>query len=201
MTTPISRRSLAHGVLCASRGSVVDFGKGTGWPRADVAIVNAANRGGLGGGGVDGAISRAGGAALQAARKALPTKPTKNGGVCRIDTGGAVATGPDEAFGTYAATVVHAVGPNYRVRSDASASDALLASAYTEAMARAAEAKIKYLGFSLISAGIFRGSRSLRDVLEIGVKSVSQAAYPGLEEVHFVAYTQNEADLLEGLMA
>ena len=50
--------SLGHGArLCVSAGSVLDFGEGrTGWPRARTAVVNAANTGGLGGGGVDGAF-------------------------------------------------------------------------------------------------------------------------------------------------
>ena len=51
-------------LLVLSRGSVVDF-------RGDV-VVNSANAGCLGGGGVDGAITKAGGTALAEARRALP---------------------------------------------------------------------------------------------------------------------------------
>lgn len=51
-------------MFVVSQGSVVDF-------EGD-AIVNAANEGGLGGGGVDGAINAVGGEALYQARKALP---------------------------------------------------------------------------------------------------------------------------------
>ena len=50
--------------MSAAKGSVVEY--------TGTAIVNAANEGCLGGGGVDGAITAAGGEALHAAREALP---------------------------------------------------------------------------------------------------------------------------------
>ena len=78
----LSRQPLTHGWLCISRGSVVDF-------KGDV-IVNAANEGCLRGGGVDGAISRAGGDELRQARKALPVLEGSKGKRCR--TGDAQTT-------------------------------------------------------------------------------------------------------------
>ena len=188
---------LSHGVLLCSRGSVVHF-------RGD-AVVNAANEGCQGGGGVDGAITSAGGEALAEARAALPC--LEGDAYRRCATGGAVVTiGGDLAAGH----CVHAVGPNYdRLPAPASGDgedddeaadfargDALLGSAYAAAMARAAAVGAKSVAFSLLSAGIFRGARSLDAVLGVAVASIAEAAYPGLERVHLVAFTPQEQKAL-----
>lgn len=70
------------GVLSIAAGSVVDF--------CGCAVVNAANEGGVTGGGVDGAINAKGGRELIDARKALPILPGTHGK--RILTGGATST-------------------------------------------------------------------------------------------------------------
>lgn len=92
-------------------GSVVAFknyGEGYG------AIVNAANVGGLGGGGVDAAVNSAGGPRMHADRRALPILNARNE---RIRVGGCVATGPNtyDAIGTE--FVLHAVGFFFRVKT------------------------------------------------------------------------------------
>ena len=65
------------GQLLVSVGSVLDFGGGTDWAPGQMAVVNAANCEGLGGEGVDGQITNAGGQALAADRRALPDEPTQ----------------------------------------------------------------------------------------------------------------------------
>jgi O-acetyl-ADP-ribose deacetylase (regulator of RNase III) len=159
------------GFVVVSQGSVVDC-------EMD-AIVNAANWGMLGGGGVDGAISKAGGPELLAARKALPVLPGKRRNRCA--TGGAKITVGGRLNANWC---IHAVGPNYRV---------------LEGLGKSLEdgeenGGIQTVGFSLLSAGIFRGPRSLRAVLDIAVRAVLDGAFGGLEEVHLVAFTEEELD-------
>lgn len=43
-----------------------------------------------------------------------------------------------------------------------------------------------------MSLGVFKGERSLRDILEIGLKTVSENVYPGLESITLVAWTEEE---------
>lgn len=70
--------------------------------------------------------------------------------------------------------------------------DILLSNAYRSCMNAAQERNIELLGFSLLSAGAFRGSRNLEDILRIAINSISSGVYEGLREVHLVAYTQEE---------
>ena len=108
-------------VLTVVRGSVVDFASPFG------AIVNAANEGCLGGGGVDGAISNAGGINLYNDRLALPI--VYRGGV-RCPTGLAKLTGPGDYGKLQVPFVVHAVGPQYFAYPNFVQPDKLLRSAY-----------------------------------------------------------------------
>lgn len=194
----LHRCQLANGaLLCISSGSVVDFaapGQG--------AIVNAANTGGLGGGGVDGAISRAGGRKLLAARKAW----SQNAKGERIPTGECRETGRDSFGSLQVSYVLHTAGPNYNfiegqnacndMEESLKAGDALLAASYCNSMLCAKTNDIELLGFSLISAGVFRGPRPLRTVLTIAVDAIARGAYEKLREVHLVAFSQQEVDLL-----
>jgi O-acetyl-ADP-ribose deacetylase (regulator of RNase III) len=201
--TELRRSSLARGAsVVVSAGSVLDFGGATDWAPAAVAIVNAANCGGLGGGGVDGAITSAGGPQLAADRRGLPILEGTQ--MDRIATGGAVLTGPGCYGHLHAGNVIHAVGPNYLVLAglgqSVEAGDAQLSDAYRATMRAAASANVEYLGFSLLSAGIFRGSQSLEHVLRLGVEAVAECAYPGLKEVHLVAFMVEEQRALLQLL-
>lgn len=126
--------------------------------------------------------------------KALP----KVDGV-RCKTGSAVITTGGDLDATH---VIHAVGPDYNMfdESDYGACDDLLSSAYRSTLEVARESDIKTLGVCLISAGIFRGSRSLAQVLDIAVQSAAAGAYEGLEELHLVAFTPAEVETLVGLV-
>merc|ERR1712232_250706 len=132
-----------------------------------------------------------GGRALAEAREALPEDSNGH----RIPEGGAVRTiGCD----LNAQFCIHAVGPNYNCYADADyeTPDKLLASAYAAAMKRAEEVGAKTVGFALLSAGVFRGNRSLETILRIGVGAIKASSYDVLEEVHMLAFNQVECEEL-----
>ena len=174
--------------VTAARGSVVDY--------TGTAIVNAANEGCLGGGGVDGAISDRGGDSLYEARTRLPQLKGRRGGFIRCPTGESKTTHAGELPCEY---VIHSVGPNYRMYEE-EAADALLYSAYRSAMVEAKRHRMPDVAFCLLSAGIFRGRKSLYDVLAIGALAVSACVYDGLEEVFLVGFTPAEVETLQTLI-
>jgi O-acetyl-ADP-ribose deacetylase len=112
--------------------------------RQDVdAIVNAANSSLLGGGGVDGAIHRAGGPAILAECRQLRATRYPDG----LPPGQAVATTAGELPARW---VIHTVGPIYR-RGDAET----LRSCYRSSLVVAAELGARSVAFPLISAGAY----------------------------------------------
>uniref|UniRef100_A0A7S0Q840 Macro domain-containing protein n=1 Tax=Coccolithus braarudii TaxID=221442 RepID=A0A7S0Q840_9EUKA len=171
------------GKLTVAAGSVVDF--------SGDAIVNAANTGCVGGGGVDGAISARGGYELQEAREALPIVGS---GYTRCPVGDAKTTIAGDLDSKW---VIHAVGPNYHHFDDEEEADEKLYAAYRSAMREARAHKMETVGFSLLSAGIFRGSRQLEPVLRIGLVAVAANVYPELKEAFLIAFTQREQDTLQ----
>ena len=175
-------------------GSVVDFSKDRSNPRKS-AIVNAANNTCLGGGGVDGAISVAGGKALHDDRLSLRVIGTRNGKDIRCKTGSAVVTGPNKYGDLLTPYVIHAVGPNYgnvKYRGNESDGDIKLKQAYESSMLHAKNLGIERIGFSLLSAGKFLGNHDLEKVLKIAMKTIDECYYKGLREVHLCAHTKEE---------
>jgi O-acetyl-ADP-ribose deacetylase (regulator of RNase III) len=127
------------------------------------AIVNAANRSLLGGGGVDGAIHRAAGPELLAECKTL--------GGC--ETGQAKIT---RGYRLPARYVIHTVGPVWS--GGERGEPALLASCYRECMALARAHNIRSIAFPAISCGVYRFPVSL--AAEIAIKTISEC----LKESH-----------------
>ena len=110
------------------------------------AIVNAANHQLLGGGGVDGAIHRAGGNAILEECKRIRKERYPDG----LPTGESVAT---TAGRLPARWVIHTVGPTWAKTKDKSQ---LLRSCYTTSLAVADELGATTLAFPLISSGVYR---------------------------------------------
>lgn len=114
--------------------------------RLDVdAIVNAANSGLLGGGGVDGAIHRVAGPGLLEECRKVRRDTYPDG----LPTGKAVITG---AYDLPAKHVIHTVGPVYNRREDRSE---LLKSCFLESLILAEENKLESIAFPAISCGIY----------------------------------------------
>ena len=183
--------------LGADNGAAVIIDKGSILDFCGDAIVNAANEGGTGGFGVDEAVNKAGGYALKEARKAF------NG----IATGDAKHT---ESFGHGKVRwIIHAVGPVYRVNQLQAAAgsvantveafaakDSQLQSAYRRSLELCAELGVETVAFGLLSAGVFRGERPLREILAAGLAAVLRHTTGSVKEVHLVAYTQEEQETL-----
>jgi O-acetyl-ADP-ribose deacetylase len=104
------------------------------------AIVNAANTGLRGGGGVDGAIHRAGGPSIMAECRRIGHCPT----------GGAVVTGGGDLAAEY---VIHTVGPVYKGGGRGEAEK--LSSCYRESLRLARERGIASIAFPSISTGVY----------------------------------------------
>jgi O-acetyl-ADP-ribose deacetylase (regulator of RNase III) len=127
------------------------------------AVVNAANSGLLGGGGVDGAIHRAGGPEILRECRELRRTRYPDG----LPTGQAVAT---TAGNLPARWVIHTVGPVYAKREDRSH---LLASAYRESLRVADELGARTVAFPAVSAGVY--GWPLHDAARIAVTTVREA--------------------------
>jgi len=129
---------LSGGRLLVATGDITRFEGG--------AIVNAANTGLLGGGGVDGAIHRAGGPRILEECRALRAGPLKDGLPC----GEAVSTGG----GLLAVRrVIHTVGPVWA--GGGRGEPALLASCYRRCLELAATEGIDTIAFPAISTGVY----------------------------------------------
>lgn len=144
------------------------------------AIVNAANNAMRGGGGVDGAIHRAGGPAVL--RDCIDRFP--NG----LATGDA---GWTTAGALPARWVIHTVGPNYRAGQR---DPELLRSCYRRCIEVADEIGARTVAFPLISAGIY--GWPLDDAIAIAIDTVA-AAGGTVTDVTFAAFSADIYDLIQ----
>ena len=139
------------------------------------AVVNAANSSLLGGGGVDGAIHRAGGPEILAACRELRAGPLPDG----LATGRAVAT---TAGRLPARWVIHTVGPNYTAGQR---DRKLLESCYRRSLQVADELGAATIAFPLISAGIYGWPKD--DAIAAAIDTIA-ATSTDVAEVTIVAF-------------
>jgi len=137
------------------------------------AIVNAANKTLLGGGGVDGAIHRAGGPAILEACRNL------NG----CDTGDAKITTGGRLPATY---VIHTVGPVYRDGNHGEPE--LLASCYRRSLEVALENGVKTVAFPAISCGVYGYPHKEAAAIAVDTVTTFVQENSGLALVRFVVF-------------
>ena len=151
------------------------------------AIANAANQGLLGGGGVDGAIHRAGGPAVMAECDRIRAEQ----GGC--PTGTAVMT---TAGRLDARAVLHTAGPRWR--GGDSGEPALLASCYRSCLALAARHGFRTIAFPSISTGIYGYPIDLAaEVALRAVVSGLEAAPDAFDEIRFVLFSPADLAVYE----
>jgi O-acetyl-ADP-ribose deacetylase (regulator of RNase III) len=146
--------------------------------RQDVgAIVNAANSGLLGGGGVDGAIHRAGGPSILEECKQIRNLQ----GPCA--PGNAVITGAGKLQAQY---VIHAVGPIWRGGATSEADT--LANAYKSCLELAAGNEVKTIAFPSISTGAY--GYPLEQAAKVALSAVKEFCLhnTSIKEVRFVLF-------------
>jgi len=153
------------------------------------AIVNAANSSLLGGGGVDGAIHKAGGMAiLDECRKLVERQ-----GSC--PTGEAVITTAGNLPARY---VIHTVGPVWH--GGMNNEDQLLANAYSNSLRLAVDNGVKTIAFPNISTGVysFPKERAAKIAIEAVRKFLENDKY--LHEVVFVCFDRENHGIYERLL-
>jgi len=163
-------------------GTVLSLVRGDITLEETAAIGNAANSRLAGGGGVDGAIHRAGGPSIMAECRKIGGCPT----------GRAVLTGGGNLKAKY---VIHGVGPVYRDGSHGEAE--LLKSVYAESLHIASENGIKSIAFPSISTGVY--GYPITDAARIALGTVIEFLKRDqpLELVRFVLFSDGDLKVYE----
>ena len=148
------------------------------------AIVNAANAALAGGGGVDGAIHRAGGPTIMEECRKIGGCPT----------GSAVATRAGRLKAQY---IFHAVGPRYQRRGD---EEQLLANAYQSCLDLAEHYQIKSIAFPSISTGVYGYPVTLAAPIALRTVVRHLQQLTSLQQVIFVLFDGRTLDAYKQAM-
>ena len=154
------------------------------------AVVNAANPSLGGGGGVDGAIHRAGGPAIMAECDRIRQEQ----GGC--PTGQAVITTGGDLYAGY---VIHTVGPVWE--GGMSGEPELLASCYRQSLKLAAENEIKTIAFPSISTGVYGYPIEKAAIVAIETATLFLKENEGFKEVRFVLFNGDDLKQYQRLIS
>ena len=188
--------------MTTTRRARIELGHGDITRMAVDAVVNAAKSSLLGGGGVDGAIHRAGGPTILAECRGLRAGRLPDG----LPTGRAVATGAGDLPARW---VIHTVGPVYgragragraagRVTGTAADDgNALLAECYRNSLAVADELGARTIAFPLISAGAYGWPRE--DAVRTALDTLGSTA-TGVETATLMLFDADTLRLAESML-
>lgn len=151
------------------------------------AIVNAANSSLLGGGGVDGAIHRAGGPKILEECRTIRNRQGK----CK--TGEAVVTNAGNLPAEY---VIHTVGPVWN--DDEERCSKLLSDCYVNSLRLAESLGVKTIAFPNISTGIYKFPKGLAG--KIAVDEVSKFQSESIEKVMFICFDDENIEIYKNLL-
>jgi len=153
------------------------------------AIVNAANSSLMGGGGVDGAIHRAGGPTILAECREIVARQG------RCEAGQAVITSGGNLPAKY---VIHTVGPVWHGGNNHEAQ--LLENAYSNSLKLAVQNGVESIAFPNISTGVYGFPKE--KAAEIAIKTVTDflATNEQINQVYFVCFDQENFDLYSQLI-
>lgn len=153
------------------------------------AIVNAANSSLMGGGGVDGAIHRAGGPAiLEECRKIVAHQG-------RCETGQAVITSAGNLPARY---VIHTVGPVWQGGSHNE--EQLLKNAYLNSLKLAIENGVETIAFPTISTGVYSFPKEMAAQIAFETVTGFLATNHQIREVYFVCFDHENYQLYKRLL-
>lgn len=153
------------------------------------AIVNAANSSLMGGGGVDGAIHRAGGPAILEECRQIVARQG------RCATGEAVITTGGNLPSKY---VIHTVGPVWN--GGHQNEEQLLANAYRNSLKLAIENGVKTIAFPNISTGVYSFPKEKAAKIAVDTVNSFLASDTRIEKVYFVCFDQQNYELYQRLL-
>ena len=150
------------------------------------AIVNAANGSLMGGGGVDGAIHRAGGPEILKECKEIRRTQYPEG----LPTGGAVITTAGKMAAKH---VIHTVGPVYGRGGKEKAEQ--LAACYRNSLALAAKKGLKTIAFPAISTGVY--GYPLEEAARVASQAIEKflQTNSSIQEVRLVFFSRSDAEI------